>query len=381
LDTSKKHILLLSKWYPNLSDLQLGIFVQNQAVLMANKYTVTVIYAQPIQQATEKYTIKLTENNGVNEVNVYYKEWKIFKKIVHFFRYRKAQKLGLQAISGHVDLVHVHVPIRPAFLALRLHKRYAIPFIVTEHWSGHLNGQFTAKPMLYKLMYGRVLNKASKITAVSKALADKISGLSNKQVKVIPNYILASSNPMQKIATSNIQLISVSDLNDHTKNITGLIEGFKIALEENDCLHLTIIGDGPDKNKIIDKILALHLTEKVTLLGRKTQTEVLALLPSFDYYVCNSIVETFGMTVAEAILSGLPVICSRCGGPEEFVNENNGILFDVGNINQLKHAIIKMSHTFGSYNTIENQKNIEAHFGKKAILKQWEELYQSAILT
>ena len=55
------------------------------------------------------------------------------------------------------------------------------------------------------------------------------------------------------------------------------------------------------------------------------------------------------LSLAEAIASGLPIIATRCGGPEDIVNETNGILIDIDDIEGLSTAITYM---------FENYKNI-----------------------
>ena len=85
------------------------------------------------------------------------------------------------------------------------------------------------------------------------------------------------------------------------------------------------------------------------------------------------------MSIAEAILAGLPVVCTRCGGPEQFVNNNNGILVDVNDSESLGRAIITMSKTYKTYNSAENQLEIEKQFGEKTVLQKWEMLYNSIL--
>ncbi len=379
MSLEKPHILILSKWYPNPSDPQLGIFVQNQAQLISQQFDVSVIYIHSIPNSAERYLVKSIKNSGVNEIRVYYKQSQFFKKLQHFFKYRKAQKIGLGQLAKPVDLVHVHVPVRPAILALHLLKRKQTPFLITEHWSGHLNGQFEGKPFFYKAFYKNILKKACTVTVVSQVLLEKIAPLLKKDPIVIPNVILASPKKEAKKTKDFTQIISVSDLNNKTKNITGLLMGFQKALLLNSKLKLTIIGDGPDKKLVVEKIRQLSLENNVVLMGRKTQTEVLSLLPKFHFYICNSNVETFGMTVAEALASGLPVICTRCGGPEAFVNKQNGILIPIKDEPSLTSAIIEMNSNFQSYEHKQIRKRINDKFGKAVILDKWKKTYHSIL--
>ena len=379
MSTKKPHILILPKWYPNSSDPQLGIFIQNQAQLISEHFEVSVIFVQSVPNCPKPYLIKEIKNSGITEIRVYFNQSRHLSKIKHFYKYRRAQNIGLNHLSKPVDLVHVNVPIRPAMLALRLYAKNKIPFLITEHWSGHLNGTFNQKSTLYKWYYKRLLSKASKVTVVSQALFQKISLLVDKDITIIPNLISSAREALPKINDANTQIISVSDLNNQTKNITGLLKAFAEALTVNDKLQLTIIGDGPDKNLIIDAVRELNIENHISLLGRKTQSEVLKLITQYDFYICNSNVETFGMTVAEAINAGLPVISTKCGGPESFVNAENGILIPVNDNDTLSKAILDMSESYKSFDDKQLHQSIAQRFGRDVILDQWKSLYQSIL--
>ena len=54
--------------------------------------------------------------------------------------------------------------------------------------------------------------------------------------------------------------------------------------------------------------------------------EIVKVYEECDCFVLPSAGETFGVVYVEAMAAGLPVIATRCGGPEDFVNEDNGIL-------------------------------------------------------
>ncbi len=373
----KKHLLILPKWYPNERDVQLGIFIQNHAVLLADQYEVSIVYVRSKPQK-ETFLVTNTINNGVNEIYVTFKKSTYLSKPIHLIRYLKAQKLGFLALQNKVNLCHVHVPIRPTFLANYLFNHLHIPFCVTEHWSGHLNGDYNQKSFLYKWWYKQSIKKAFAITTVSNKLQEAFLDNTGLESQVIPNYI-QSTNIQSIEKKSGLNIVTVSDLNNSTKNITGLLKGFKLALEKKSQLHLTIIGDGPDRSLIEEEIKELSLSSFVSLKGRFEHNAVLTALPSFQFYICNSNVETFGMTVAEAILAGLPVICTKCGGPESFLSSENAMLIEVNNNQMLGSAIVSMSEHYLDYNTKNNQANIISMFGKQAIAKKWSALYNTIL--
>ena len=56
--------------------------------------------------------------------------------------------------------------------------------------------------------------------------------------------------------------------------------------------------------------------------------------------VCTSQTESFGNVIVEAMICGIPVISTRCGGPEEIINNDvDGFLVDIGDIEDLVEKI------------------------------------------
>lgn len=376
----KKSILILPRWYPNKEDIQLGNFIRQQALLLKDDFAISVIYVQADSSLKTEFEILENTSEGIHEIIVHFKQGNgVFGKLINARRYKKAQQLGVEKIKHSIDLCHVHVPYRPAFLALKLRRKMNIPFVITEHWSGHLTGEYHQKNATDKSLYKAVLKKASAISCVSQLLATKFKENTSYDAVVIPNYI--EYFPISEDSESNgrIQLLSVADMNDAVKNISGLLHAFSSALKTISNLHLTLIGGGPDEKKILDLIADLDLSSHISFRGRLAHTAVLSEMNLCDFYICNSYFETFGMTVAEALRCGKPVISTRCGGPEEFLNEQNSICIQPKNNQELTAAILKMANEYQNYDSEKLSKEMELKFGKEAVKKMWVEFYNSTL--
>lgn len=378
----KKKILILPRWYPNRLDIQLGIFIQRQLVLMQEFYNFYVVYVQADKDMTTKFEHIQKNENGFPEHIIYYKSASgPHKKITNFIRYRKAQKIGLQKMSEKFDGVHVHVPYRSAQPALKLLKIEGNPFAITEHWSGHLNGLYQTKNAIDKWLYKKILKKAKVISTVSEKLQSAFKKNTGFTSVVIPNYIEQIQPKDASKHSDHIKILSIGDIHDETKNFSGLLNAFKQALTERDNLQLTIIGGGPDSDKIHKYAKQLSIPESALIFtGRLDHEEVLKRINDCDFYVCNSNFETFGMTVAEALYAGKPVISTRCGGPEEFVNDKNGIMIDPSeNADMLVQAILRMANNYQNYNSQELIGPIELRYGKEAVQNAWLAFYDKLL--
>lgn len=110
------------------------------------------------------------------------------------------------------------------------------------------------------------------------------------------------------------------------------IEQIKPVLEAVPNTHLAIIGDGPFRSKL-EKI---YKDMPVTFAGYLEGQELSAAYCAADIFTFPSAIETFGLVVAEAMATGLPVVTSRVGGiPELIENGENGYIFEPNDIEQM----------------------------------------------
>lgn len=85
------------------------------------------------------------------------------------------------------------------------------------------------------------------------------------------------------------------------------------------------------------------------MVGQKDKLEILDYLQNADVFILSSLKETFSVVCIEAMSQGVPVIATSCGGPEEFVEEKDGLLIKPNDVEALKEAIIKMVSTYRLY--------------------------------
>ncbi len=121
------------------------------------------------------------------------------------------------------------------------------------------------------------------------------------------------------------------------KNLKYLIEQFSQFINEkkNKDYILILVGSGELHEDLKNLVKNLNIKEYVIFAGRYENEELYAWYYLADYLVLSSISETFGAVVNEALISGVPVICSKLAGASSLINEKNGILFNPNKKNDL----------------------------------------------
>lgn len=107
------------------------------------------------------------------------------------------------------------------------------------------------------------------------------------------------------------------------KGIPLLVEAFsQIASRYPDAI-LRIIGSGPDEVKINQTVMALNLTDRVQLVGKKAHAEVLQEMVWADCFALVGWDEPFATVYLEAMAAGKPIICCNDGGINDVIQ--NGV--------------------------------------------------------
>lgn len=135
---------------------------------------------------------------------------------------------------------------------------------------------------------------------------------------------------------------------DKRKGVHLIVEAFSEVLKELLSAHLIIAGSGDNDVAVDQKIQELKLSENVTRIPWIDHKEVVKLFSVSDAFLYPSIPykgweEQFGYAMAEASLTGLPVISTRSGSIEDVVKDDKtGILVTPDNAKALGEAMIRL---------------------------------------
>ena len=122
------------------------------------------------------------------------------------------------------------------------------------------------------------------------------------------------------------------------KGVDYLIDAFSILKSRFPGIHLTMVGRGPDKDKIVEKIDRLKLTQDITLKDFIPNSEIVSLYQSSSIFVLPSLEEGVPRTILEAMACGIPVVCTRLPQLVDIV-DGSGILVPLRDVDSLVQGI------------------------------------------
>ena len=224
---------------------------------------------------------------------------------------------GLNEImkNGNYKIVHSHADGMNG-LILKKARKYGIPVRISHsHNTEHLT-QNKIRLLYHEYARKQIPKYATHLWACSKKAGEWLYG-SDKKFEVIPNAIETDRFAFdpgkrecfhEKFGLKDKFVIGHIGKFEYQKNQEYLIEIFPEILKQRSNAVLVLIGDGENRRKIEQQILAMNLEDKVLLLGRRS--DVNELLNMFDVFVMPSRFEGLGFVFVEAQTNGLYGICS-----------------------------------------------------------------------
>jgi glycosyltransferase involved in cell wall biosynthesis len=334
------------------------------------------------QMTDKKYDWEETTEYGYPVVRVWYRNNDVpvagIGRLIKFFRYLKATSIAWKLIYkrwGMPQVNHVHIYTRPTLLAFYLRFLYGIPFLITEHSSHFVHDLPVLLPP--KKWFAQYVSRSAKfVTAVSKTLEKAMDDFGfHGNYRIVPNVIFVKENMLNIVKSDEIRIVAIAGSTDGRKNISGLIETFGRIYSTIPMATLQIVR--PVKDDMIFKKAEDTglLNSKIFFHDYLSNNDVYDLLFTSSFLVVNSLSETFSMAAAEALSCGKPVISTRCGGPEEFINDDLGRLIEVNNPEKLAEALQWMYSNFKTFESEKLKTFVKENYSMEVVGKLISNLY------
>lgn len=314
-------ILFLTPWYPSDKDAMSGLFVQKH---------VEAVRAQGVD-------VRVVHSQGWRDT---WRQWK-----------------ALQREGWMPDVVQLNVIQKQGLLAWWLKRRYGIPYVIIEHWTGYLPENKSVKEhSLHTWLMKRICREAEVVMPVSEQLGKAMQtlGFEAKRWEKVNNvvddfFFETSAVRSQKSAIKT--LLNITCFDEPHKNVKSLLRAAKKLSEKRLDWKLVLVGTGADYTEVRAYADSLAFPEGLLRwTGELIPQQVSDEFDKADLFVLTSRFENAPVVISESIVKGVPVLSTNVGGISEMVDTQSGILIPSEDDEALIKALETMLDHCQDYN-------------------------------
>ncbi len=342
-------VLFLTPWYPSEKDAMVGLFVQKHVeAVRAQGVDVRVIVSQSLRDT-----------------------WHQWKALVH---------------EGWLpDVVQLNVIQKQGLLALWLKKRYGIPYVIIEHWTGYLPENMSVKSHHWHTRFMKhICKEAEVVMPVSDHLGEAMRALGfeakrwEKINNVVDDFFFEKPQRTKK-NTACKTILNITCFDEPHKNVKSLLRAAKKISEKRQDWKLVLVGTGVDYEDVRAYADSLDFPEGLLeWTGELTPKEVSKEFDSADLFVLTSRFENAPVVISESIAKGVPIVSTNVGGISEMVNEKCGLLIPSENDEALIQALATMLDHYQEYDNEYIQRQ-GRQYAFSVVGQQLKTIYESVL--
>ena len=248
------------------------------------------------------------------------------------------------------DIILEYVIHPDGLAALGIARALKVPVVLTAIGSD-LN---RIPDPLCKLLTRYVLRNANRVTAVCRDLANTAQAMGADPARTIPilngcdTSIFHPGNPDSEARAAARQTLGLDPTAevavyvgrlDIRKGLLELIEAAAQLHAKRPNLHCYIVGDGPDRQLLVDAIARHNAAAAVTLVPPCPTNQIAQWMSAADLVTLPSYREGCPNVVIEALAAGRPVVATNVGGIPELMDSTCGRLIPPQNVPALAQAL------------------------------------------
>lgn len=385
-------VLVLSWNYPTPAAPQRGMWAERMCDAAADAADVTVIvptpWVPPLIPVESIARFRRTPRRDVRgRVSVHLPRVPgSFEYLTHDFDARLAYPSVLaMARRLHAekpfDLIHAHFIYPDGVVAARIGRALGLPVMTSEHafWTPWLVDRRRVGAQV-----AQALPNIDLVTAVSEFLRTSIDGYTAGRVAtaVLPNVLDDAVFTRGADERDPDELLFVG-LVRRVKRVDVLLRALAEVRRTHPRIHLRILSAnayrayGSDRREMQALITTLGLQSAVSVETGTDAAGVAAAMRRCAFVTVTSTRrETFCSVAAEAMACGTPLVLTRCGGPEEFVSDRDGVLVDTDDPAKFADGIRTAFARRAEFDGAAIRDRVVGRFGRAAWVEQAMTLYE-----
>ena len=330
------NVAIVCNSYPTTKNETNQIFIKNLVAELDRRSIITYVYYNPIYNYW---------GNASNSKN-------LFSNIIKYSFFTIGIFRLIMKIKSY-DLLNPHGVMPSGFVSVLIKRFLNIPVAIHIH-GGDLN-LYKSSNILYKKIYDHTISNSDVVIVNSNNIKRKLLELTNITPKKLA--VISPGIDYKKFYRMDFEKIKEHKKiygihNDKTvllfagnaikrKGLDILVKALNLlTTEELEKIFLIICSEGPEINTIrtnLDDIMGIK--DSVAFLKKVDQPTLNILYNIATVFIFPSREEPLGLVGLESIACGTPVIGSNIGGIPEYINKNNGLLFDPNEPEELANIV------------------------------------------
>ncbi|HVP09966.1 MAG TPA: glycosyltransferase family 4 protein [Phycisphaerae bacterium] len=384
------HVLIVPAWWPSPEQPMAGVFCTDYAAAFIEAGAkVGVVFPDLVSMRFlgEGAPIPLrprvlTETTaGAAVVRVRGLHTALGQPWMQMHRYRRWLARGMEVyreMQGAPDILHAMCAIPPGWACSHLDDPLSKRVVVTEH-----TGPFSLAlhPAAAERYVRAAMDQAAAVIAVSEHSRREIRAAGfHRPIGVIGNPVSA---PFTTIPVSRdrrpgpFRAIFVGRI-VYEKGVEELIEAAAM-LGPGVNVEWHFVGDGPMAVEVENRLLAAAVGDHLLMHGRCDRATVARLMAESDFLVLPTHGETFGLVVAEALCTGLPVLTTRGTACGDHVGENDGVLVEMDEPPSLAAGVRRLIEKYDRFDRPAIAARARQRFSGEAVAMRYSEVFRSVM--
>lgn len=360
--------MILASWYRSPKHPTRGSFIREQALALAQRGIEVHVVSIDRERPRRPLSIVQKQDGLLTEHSIA-AIWPLHRIYGFYWSRPLASRLERIIADAGPDVIHAHA-VRPAGHLATI-ASHQIPIVITEHSA--------SLPRFWHTEHGRrqierAYLAAKRCLAVSGPCLAEINRLfpvAQDQWQVLHNGVDTSVFRPDGTKSGEADVLYVGSLTLR-KNVDLLLH---TLLRLDPRVTASIVGVGPEKRALRRTVAELGLSERVKFLGPASRDRVAELMRGHRLLALPSNAETFGLVCAEALACGIPVVATRCGGPEDIVPSFGGRLVPVGDVTSFASAVDAVLNGLPAYSPTRLSKHIRDGFSMTKLAQKLHDLY------
>lgn len=265
----------------------------------------------------------------------------------------------------NADHLHAHWATYPSTSAMWAAARLGVPYSFTAHAHDIFLEDHLLSEKMRSAAFGVTISEYNR-----RFLAETVSPAALHCMRIVHCGVVPNDFAFASEERASGPMLAVGRL-DEIKGFRYLIDACQLLASRSVLFRCNIVGDGPLRPELQQRIDAAGLSGQVTLLGALKQEEVRVHLARASMFVLPSVITSRGdrdgipVALMEAMAVGLPVVSTRVSGiPELIEHGRSGLLADPGDAQGLAHCIeqVLTNPAAGREMALQGRRKVERDF-------------------